>query len=206
MLQAPPTADTREALLASARRLFARRGYDGTSIRAITADAGANLGAVTYHFGSKRALYVQVLEQVLAPMPGRVAGALDAPGTPVERLEGAVRVFFQQLEENPDQPMLILQEIAAGKSAPPPVLRILRAVLTRISAVVEEGQRDGSIRPGSPMLFVLSLLSQPVYMSLATRLVPPDEGVSWTDPWVRSAAIDHAVAFIRSGLAPHSPA
>jgi TetR/AcrR family transcriptional regulator, regulator of cefoperazone and chloramphenicol sensitivity len=55
--QAP---DTRERLLDNAERLFAKQGFAGTSVRQITDDAGANLGAVNYHFRSKQNLYAEV--------------------------------------------------------------------------------------------------------------------------------------------------
>ncbi|HUP51685.1 MAG TPA: helix-turn-helix domain-containing protein, partial [Longimicrobiales bacterium] len=77
---------TRADLLAAARRLFAQRGFDGTSVRAITREAGANLGAVTYHFGSKRALYAAVLEQGLRPIAQRVRAAAASEGTAMERM------------------------------------------------------------------------------------------------------------------------
>jgi AcrR family transcriptional regulator len=51
---------TRERLLATAERLFAERGYAATSVRQITDAAGANLGAVNYHFRSKENLYKEV--------------------------------------------------------------------------------------------------------------------------------------------------
>lgn len=51
-----PPSDTREALLDAAQRLFAERGIGGASLRAITGAAGANLAAVSYHFGSKEGL------------------------------------------------------------------------------------------------------------------------------------------------------
>jgi AcrR family transcriptional regulator len=53
---------TAAALLEAGRVLFAERGYEGASVRAITAHACANLGAITYHFGSKRDLYDRVVE------------------------------------------------------------------------------------------------------------------------------------------------
>jgi AcrR family transcriptional regulator len=54
-------ADERETatrLLDAAERLFGRFGYDGVGMRALAAEAGVNLGAATYHFGSKERLYV----------------------------------------------------------------------------------------------------------------------------------------------------
>ena len=55
-----PTPGTRERLLDTAERLFAARGFAGTSVREITDAAGANLGAVNYYFRSKENLYAEV--------------------------------------------------------------------------------------------------------------------------------------------------
>ena len=65
--------DCHTRLVEAARTLFARHGYDATSVRAITSRAKANLGAVTYHFGSKRALYHTVIEQFIVPVADRLA-------------------------------------------------------------------------------------------------------------------------------------
>jgi AcrR family transcriptional regulator len=59
--------DTRERILDAAERLFSERGFDGTSIRDVTAEAGVNLAAVHYHFGSKEDLLRAVLERVVLP-------------------------------------------------------------------------------------------------------------------------------------------
>jgi AcrR family transcriptional regulator len=48
--------DTFERLLDAAERLFAERGFEGTSMRAVTQAAGASVSAANYHFGSKDAL------------------------------------------------------------------------------------------------------------------------------------------------------
>jgi len=52
--------ETREKILDTAERLFAKRGIDGVSIRAITGEAKVNLAAIHYHFGSKEALVKEV--------------------------------------------------------------------------------------------------------------------------------------------------
>jgi len=59
--------NTRGRILDVAEHLFATRGYHLTSLREITSQAGANLAAVNYHFGSKENLLRAVLERRIVP-------------------------------------------------------------------------------------------------------------------------------------------
>jgi AcrR family transcriptional regulator len=72
---APP--DTRTQLLDAAERLFAERGFRGTSVRAITDLAGANLAAIGYHFGSKAELLAAVVRRVIEPIIAAQCAGLD---------------------------------------------------------------------------------------------------------------------------------
>jgi AcrR family transcriptional regulator len=61
-------SQTMQRILDSAERLFAENGYRGTSLRMITGDAGVNLAAVNYHFGSKEELVRQVFQRKMVPL------------------------------------------------------------------------------------------------------------------------------------------
>ena len=63
-----PSEVTRERILKAAERLFAERGYDGTSIRAIVAKARVNQAAINYHFDGKDGLYREVLRVAFRAM------------------------------------------------------------------------------------------------------------------------------------------
>lgn len=56
---------TRDGLLAAALELLAQRGQEGVTLREITDSAGANVSAVSYHFGSLKALCDAAIEQAL---------------------------------------------------------------------------------------------------------------------------------------------
>lgn len=76
------TSPTAERLLDAAERLFAERGVDAVSVRAVNAAAGANVAAVHYHFGSKEALVLAVLRRrmdVLGERRRTMLGALPHP-------------------------------------------------------------------------------------------------------------------------------
>jgi AcrR family transcriptional regulator len=90
-----PPHETRTRILDAAEELFMQHGFEGTSMRLLTARAGVNLAAVNYHFGSKDALIEAVFRRKLDPMnTARLAALekLEAEGRPVEA-ERIVRAF-----------------------------------------------------------------------------------------------------------------
>lgn len=60
------SVDTRQRLLDAAEKLFCRHGFEGTSVRDITAEAGCNIAAVNYYFGSKEKLYGEMFHRRLS--------------------------------------------------------------------------------------------------------------------------------------------
>ncbi len=63
-----PSEVTRDRIMKAAERLFAEKGYDATSIRAIVAKARVNQAAINYHFGGKDGLYREVLRAAFRGM------------------------------------------------------------------------------------------------------------------------------------------
>lgn len=90
---------TRERLLDSAERLFAERTYQATSLRRITAEAGANLAAVHYHFGSKQELFLAVFRRRIGPLNDerlRSLGELERLHAPADPpLEALLAALFE---------------------------------------------------------------------------------------------------------------
>lgn len=60
--------DTRLNLIETATPLFAKKGFAAVSVRELAHAAGANVAAVSYHFGGKEGLYQAVLEEQFAPV------------------------------------------------------------------------------------------------------------------------------------------
>ena len=68
----PRSAETRDALIASATHEFAARGFDSVSTREIAARAGANQALIGYHFGGKEGLYLAVFESMRVQIQSRL--------------------------------------------------------------------------------------------------------------------------------------
>lgn len=72
-----PVRETQTRILDAAEELFLQHGFEGASMRMLTARAGVNLAAINYHFGSKDALIEAVLRRRLDPMNASRVAALD---------------------------------------------------------------------------------------------------------------------------------
>ncbi|MFJ9557509.1 TetR/AcrR family transcriptional regulator [Nocardiopsis sp. NPDC101807] len=136
-----------ERLLGAATRLFAERGYEGTSVQEVVLAAGVTKGAMYHYFGSKDDLLYEVYARVLrmqtehlvriagreAPVAERVhAAAADVIVTSVANLDDTV-IFFRSMHQLSEEKQ-----------------RAVRAERRRYHEVfrdmVAQGQREGVFR------------------------------------------------------------
>jgi AcrR family transcriptional regulator len=90
----------RAALLDAGRRLFAVRPYDELPVEDIAAEAGVAKGLLYHYFGSKRGLYVAVVEAAAAEL--RAAAAVHAGLEPRERLDRTIEAYVGFAAEYPE--------------------------------------------------------------------------------------------------------
>src|SRR5690606_8758073 len=84
------------ALLEAAATLFSRNGYSAVSMREIAKAANANVGSLTYHFGSKANLLREIYERHTEPMNRRrmeLLGEARRIRDPQERLRAILRAY-----------------------------------------------------------------------------------------------------------------
>ena len=83
--------ETRQALIETATRLFAARGYANTSIDAVLEESGVSRGALYHHFDGKEALFEAVLEATEARIAAGLAESAGSVGDPIEAMrQGAI--------------------------------------------------------------------------------------------------------------------
>src|SRR6201988_2958857 len=87
---------TRDGLLAAAQELLARRGQEGVTLREVTDSAGANVSAVSYHFGSLQSLYDAAIAHALEHYLDAQSEAVNALG-PESTLEELATAFARPM-------------------------------------------------------------------------------------------------------------
>lgn len=188
-----------ERLLAAAVDLFARDGFDAVSVRQITSRAKANLGAITYHFGSKEALYHAVIDRVGAHLADRFVAITAEKGAPLDRISRIVTMVLT--EPHLPAPSMILRELAADRPLPPPLVQMMQRNMGAMMGLIREGQMDGSIRAGDPALLAMSVMAQPFLLRMVSRIPRDVAGVDRNDPNTQRRLVKHVVTTITRSLA-----
>ena len=106
--------ERREQLLDIGRRLFAERGFDGTSIEEIAAQAGVSKPVVYEHFGGKEGLYAVVVDREVERLLDHGDRLLGGAHTR-EKFEAAAVALLRYIEDNADGFRILVRD-----STPPP--------------------------------------------------------------------------------------
>ncbi len=208
-------AETRERLLDAAERIFAERGFEGASMRAVTQAAGASVSAANYHFGSKQALLHATLLRCCGPLNERRLERLDALeagacGCPLE-LETIVEAFLRPVFEahaySADATAQFRQVAARLYSDPPDVVAALKRELfgpiaTRfvaaLGAALPEKTRE-EIELG--FQFSVGVMVHVISGHLVTVADPEDEArEGWTSRLSDESVLQQMIAYVASGL------
>ena len=92
----------RAQLVDVARRLFAEKGFDGTSIEEIAARAEVSKPVVYEHFGGKEGIYAVVVDREIQSLTGALSGALEVGGHPKMLVERTTLALLGYIETNED--------------------------------------------------------------------------------------------------------
>lgn len=203
----PTQADpTRERLLDEAEKLFALKGFDGVSVREITARAGAHLSAINYHFGSKKNLYLSVFEERWIPRAKRVADRVNSMDQATTSAEEVIRtlaegfltgfnnekerqVHQQLIHREMNQPTEALAMIA--EKVTKPFFMNVRNIMHR-HLPAQNGNED-------TFLFVFSVFAQIIFFNFGRNIVSLLTGNEY-DQAFQDHVVEHITNFSLYGL------
>ena len=100
----------RLAILATAKRLFAARGFHGTSVSDLAREVDLPVGSIYTYFANKDAIVQAVVEEGWEAFFATLAAAADGPGSPEEKLSLIVYRFLPELFADVDLISIIIAE------------------------------------------------------------------------------------------------
>lgn len=202
-------ARSRAAILQAACRLFAAHGFQGTTLEAIASEAGLSRATPSYFFGSKEALYREVLrsayeareralEEAFAPV--RSWAAAPVPPTRsrrllAEALAAAVAQYFAFLDAEPYFARLVDWEAVQGAGRLGDVSARSVAVSGALRAV-HDVHRERGLRDFDPKLVSIALVSM-CFLPVAHAATFRQTGnVDTADPLFRDAYRSEVVSAV----------
>lgn len=161
----------RREVVATAAKLFAERGYDGTSMSELTEATGLAAGGLYHYIEGKDDLLIAICDELLEPLLARARAIVAEDGPPVEQLRELVRAWVTHVVAHRDHMLVFTQERQAIESqARWRRVRSQRKAFEKIlDDVLARGEADGSMTFADRRLSLLALLGM----------------VNYTPQWVR---------------------
>lgn len=148
-----------ERILETATRLFASRGFAGTSIDQVAALCGAGKDTIYRRFPSKVALFEGVVEQARARALARLQELAPIDGGPMLRLKLLLRTF---LSINMEPELIALKRITFSEAVvlekSGPIPSEPDPLMARLVETVAAAQAQGLLRPGDPDFIAAHLI------------------------------------------------
>lgn len=151
-----PKPSLKDAILDAGLTTMFRTGYHGTSVRDVTAAAGAPQGSFTNHFRSKEAFATEVLNRYFENTKGLVAEALeDAALTPRQRLRRYLDIITDRLKADAFSRGCLIGDLSLEASGSSEALRERLVVIfaewrVPFAACIRDAQRAREIDDDFP--------------------------------------------------------
>lgn len=154
----------RRQLIDAAVDLIARRGYRGTSLKEIARELGVSEPALYYYFRSKEEMLFTIYMDTLTTALKDVRGIRQGVGTPEQKLRRAIGRFTQVVTEQKMFVIFFREKDELSHANWTRITRGERRFIAAISAIVDDGIRDGSFKPMPPTVVTFALLGMAAWV------------------------------------------
>jgi TetR/AcrR family transcriptional regulator len=185
-------AKVSDALLAAARELFLKHGFEKTTARQIAQEAHTTPAMIHYYFGDKAGLFHAMLDQTIAPLRALLAEGISNDAAQIDS-STLMSLQMRLVAANPWIPTVIVNEVLAqpGRLRPTFIRDVAGRHLPLLMKLFEQGQRSGKLRRElDPKLAALSFISLCMFPFIARAVVEPVFGVR-LDPLGVEQLIQH---------------
>ncbi|PWA04337.1 TetR/AcrR family transcriptional regulator [Flavobacterium psychrotolerans] len=134
--------DKQIQILQVAERLFAEKGFDGTSIRNISKEAKINIAMVSYYFGSKEKLLERLILFRTSDLKMKLENLFKENLKPLEKMDRFIELYIERIDQNRDLYQILHFEISSNKRAMDlkAFTDIKKGNLLSLKKIIEEGQ------------------------------------------------------------------
>jgi AcrR family transcriptional regulator len=155
-------AERREQLVEVGRAVFAKQGYEGTTVEDIARRARVSKPIVYEHFGGKEGLYAVVVDREMKLLLDVVTESIES-GTPRQRFEQAALAFLSYVQDNPDG-FTVLSRDAPIAMSEGGLSSVLNELAERVSDIFAEEFRKAGHDPKPAPIYAHALVGMVTYV------------------------------------------
>ena len=184
-----PASERRAQLIEVARGVFAKHGYEGTSVEEIAKRAKVSKPIIYGHFGGKEGLYAVIVDREMDYVVRRIVEAISS-GSPRERVEHASLAFLNYVKGHPDG-FAVLSQDSPLTSSRGTMSSLLNDMAERVGSVFVSTLKEAGYDPKAAPIYAHALVGMVTFV-----------GKWWTEarkPSVEEVA-KHISALARMGL------
>jgi AcrR family transcriptional regulator len=140
-------------MLAAAEKVLCRKGYHEASMDEIARESKFTKRTLYQYFLNKEDLYFAVSLNAFRELGNLLEAASGGEGSGLDRLRGSVRAFLEFNKADPGRIKLftLISQLSGPREGSPHYVEwqgVLKAITSRVAAIIEEGKADGSVRKG----------------------------------------------------------
>lgn len=140
-------------ILDAAAKSFAESGFEGARMDKIAKRAKINKAMIYYHIGDKKALYAEVLHDIIGNATDRFKNKINRLQTPEEKLKALIHAMAATMDQHPPLASIMLREQASGgQNLPEMIAREFAGIVKVLTDILEQGAGQGVFIRTTPFI------------------------------------------------------
>jgi len=152
--------DKRNSILTAAEELFSELGYEGTSTRQIAKEAGANMSMISYYFGSKEGVFLEIMNRRMENFKAELTVIDEYQISPMEKLIKVIEGYTTKILSNISFHKMMHRELSLAQR-PEMYCKLKEAMsgnLNVIEKIIHQGIAEESFRPVDVRMLIASIM------------------------------------------------
>jgi TetR/AcrR family transcriptional regulator len=136
--------ETIRRILDAAGKIFSEVGFAGARMDEIAKRARVNKATIYYHIGDKKALYAEVLQDIIGDAFERSLREVQDAQSPEEKLRTYIRSVTDNMDQHPHlAPIIMREQASGGQNLPKAIAQVFATIIGTVNDILEEGVRAG---------------------------------------------------------------
>jgi AcrR family transcriptional regulator len=200
--------DTRRSILIIAEKLFSELGYEGTSTRQISKEAGVNLAMINYYFGSKEGVFMEIVKNRIQDFNLQLKSINEDQAPPLEKLLLVVESYANRILANIPFHRMMQRELSLVQR-PEMVIEIKEAMMANVNVIeniIYEGIACGKFKKVDVSMLIATIIGTISNVVMYPFKIIPDLKLDLIQPedheMLNKRLIDHLKDLITTYLTP----